>query len=181
MAWEKGSFGKAELEEHLGLTGGDSTYSEGSSTGVKSNDLLGEGYLSESDYKRLLGNKDLKKSFVASGGDPDSWETINDVDSAIDYLTKEKEESVQKPSFVVGPNKKGMSPKYAEAKARVAQWEEDVLSGRSSKDVYGTSPDDTSFLERFRSKLGKRLENGNYLSPELDDVDIKTEEKEPVE
>jgi hypothetical protein len=91
MSWEKGSFGKAELEKHLGLTAGNSTYSKGSSTGVKSNDLLGEGYLSKSDTKRLLKNKQLKNAFVESGGDPDSWKTINDVDAAIDYLTKEKE------------------------------------------------------------------------------------------
>ena len=95
MSWEKGSFGKAELEKELGLKAGDSNYSKGSSTGVKSNALLGEGYLSKSDYKRLLDNKKLKNAFVESGGDADSFETINDVDAAIDYLTKEEEAPVE--------------------------------------------------------------------------------------
>ena len=63
MSWQQGSFGRAELEKELGLTGGNSSYSEGSSTGVKSNALLGEGYLSQSDYKRLLGNKQLKQAY----------------------------------------------------------------------------------------------------------------------
>ena len=162
MSWEKGSFGKAELEKHLGLTGGNSDYSEGSSTGVKGNALLGEGYLSESDYKRLLGNDKLKQAFVASGGSADSWSSINDVDTAIDYLTKSDDGGSDTSDKPVE-----LSPRLATARARVAQYEEDRISGQAAQDLYNPEENPSSgFLERYKLKLGKRLENGNYLEPD---------------
>ena len=162
MSWEKGSFGKAELEKHLGLTGGDSDYSEGSSTGVKGNALLGEGYLSESDYKRLLGNDKLKQAFVASGGSADSWSSINDVDTAIDYLTKSNDGGDDKSDKPVE-----LSPRLATARARSAQYAEDRVSGQAAKDLYNPEENPASgFLERYKLKLGKQLDNGNYLKPD---------------
>ena len=171
MAWEKGSFGRAELEEHLGLTGGKSDYAEGSSTGVKSNALLGEGYLSKDDYKRLLGNKDLKQAFVNAGGSPDSWETINDVDAAIDYLTKEEDTPADKEveTFTeFDPKEMEMSPEYAHARARAGQFREDRISGRSAAEVFGG--ESTNFLEDYKMRLGEKLENGNYKpNPKYDE------------
>ena len=162
MSWEEGSFGKAELKKHLGLSGGNSDYSEGSSTGVKGNALLGDGYLSEGDYKRLLGNDKLKQAFVASGGSADSWSSINDVDTAIDYLTKSSDgggDTSDKPVE--------LSPRLATARARVAQYEEDRVSGQMAKDLYNSEENPASgFLDRYKLKLGKQLDNGNYLEPD---------------
>ena len=163
MAWEQGSFGKEELKKELGLTAGNSSYSTGSSTGVKGNALLGKGYLSESDTKRLLGNSQLKEAFVASGGDPDSYETINDVDTAIDYLTKDKEDTPKKDTFKAPLKEIEVSPRLATARARAAQYEEDRVSGQAAKDLYDPGNNAAEgFLERFKLKLGDRLENGNY-------------------
>ena len=163
MAWEQGSFGKEELKKELGLTAGDSTYSTGSSTGVKGNALLGKGYLSESDTKRLLGNSQLKKAFVASGGDPDSYETINDVDTAIDYLTKAEDDTPKEETSKEPLKEIEVSPRLATARARAAQYEADRVSGQAAKDLYdsGNNPAD-GFLERYKLKLGEQLENGNY-------------------
>ena len=60
-----------------------------------------------------------------------------------------------------------MSERLATARARAAQYEEDRVSGQAAKDLY--DPDNHSaegFLERYKMKLGERLENGNYLTPD---------------
>ena len=60
-----------------------------------------------------------------------------------------------------------LSPRLATARARAAQYEEDRVSGQAAKDLY--DPDNHSaegFLDRYKLKLGKRLENGNYLKPD---------------
>ena len=162
MSWKEGSFGKAELKKHLGLSAGNSDYSEGSSTGVKNNEVLGEGYLSKGDYERLLGNDKLKKAFIASGGDADSWSSVNDVDTAVDYLTKgnggDKDYGGDQDNIE-------LSPRLATARARATQYEEDRVSGQMAKDLYNSDENPSNgFLERYKMKLGDRLENGNYTS-----------------
>jgi len=64
-----------------------------------------------------------------------------------------------------------MSPEYANAKARVTQFQEDINSGRSADELFGEAPDSSSFLDRYKLKLGERLANGNYRPPKLKDVD----------
>ena len=56
-----------------------------------------------------------------------------------------------------------LSPRLATARARAAQYEEDRVSGQAAKDLY--DPDNNpaeGFLERYKMRLGERLENGNY-------------------
>ena len=156
MSWEKGSFGKAELEKHLGLTAGDSTYSEGSSTGVKSNSLLGEGYLSKSDTKRLLNNKQLKNAFIESGGDPDSWETINDVDAAIDYLTKEEEAPSTAPSAPTPPQ---FSISAEEDAAMDKARDERIAEYERNRATTGFRPTEESqeYLDEYKFKVKSTL------------------------
>lgn len=57
-----------------------------------------------------------------------------------------------------------LSPRLAHARARVAQYNEDVLTGQYSRDLYdsGNNPAE-GFLERYKLKLGERLANGHYL------------------
>ena len=60
-----------------------------------------------------------------------------------------------------------LSERLATARARAAQFEEDRVSGQAAKDLY--DPDNNpaqGFLDRYKLRLGERLENGNYL--ELD-------------
>jgi len=56
-----------------------------------------------------------------------------------------------------------LSPRLATARARVAQYEADRVSGQAAKDLYdpGNNPAE-GFLERYKMRLGERLENGNY-------------------
>ena len=56
-----------------------------------------------------------------------------------------------------------LSPRLATARARAAQYEADRVSGQAAKDLY--SPDENpaqGFLDRYKMRLGERLENGNY-------------------
>ena len=74
------------------------------------------------------------------------------------------------------PKTMEMSPEYAHAKARVSQYKEDVASGRTAEELFGTA-DAGEFLDRYKMKLGERLENGNYRPPQMKDVG-KPSEKE---
>ena len=71
-----------------------------------------------------------------------------------------------------------MSPEYAEAKARTEQYREDSLSGRTSRAIFegGAGNDSSTFLERYRLKLGERLANGNYRPPKIKDTDTEPAE-----
>ena len=58
-----------------------------------------------------------------------------------------------------------LSPNLAHAKARVLQHEEDIVTGKYTSDLYDMDyrPDGAqSFLNRYKDKLGKQLDNGNY-------------------
>ena len=60
-----------------------------------------------------------------------------------------------------------MTERLATARARAAQYEEDRVSGQAAKDLY--DPENNSaegFLERYKLKLGKRLDNGKYRAPD---------------
>ena len=90
MAYKAGSMDKQQLMDEFGLNAeGLASSNTGSSTGVKSNPLLGAGYLTDDDTQRLLGNEDLKNAFIEKGGEADSWETVNDVDTVLDWLSQE--------------------------------------------------------------------------------------------
>jgi len=90
MAYQAGSMDRQQLMDEFGLNAkGLASSNTGSSTGVKSNPLLGTGYLTDDDTQRLLGNENLKNAFIEKGGEANSWETINDVDSVLDWLSQE--------------------------------------------------------------------------------------------
>ena len=56
-----------------------------------------------------------------------------------------------------------LSPRLATARARVAQYEADRVSGQAAKDLYDPENNPAEgFLERYKMRLGERLENGNY-------------------
>ena len=98
----------------------------------------------------------------AAGFDPTTFNTATDVENALNAIGGggEKEEAA--------PDKDvELSPRLATARARAAQYEEDRVSGQAAKDLY--DPDNHSakgFLDRYKMKLGERLENGNYLTPD---------------
>ena len=157
---EAGSMDAESLQSEFGLESGNSTPSD-SSTGSKSNDQLGEGYLSDSDTKRLLGNEKLKQAFIDSGGDPDSWETSNDVDTALDYLTMAKEEEAPAPEPELDPGPIQQSEELSSAKAGVKAYEDvilprtgDIITGR-----YSNYQDD--YLKSYKLNLAQEMEPKN--------------------
>ncbi len=121
----------------------------------------------------------LVKEYSAAGFDVKAIDMDGDNFTNSNIAIKPKDH--MPPAEETKPDEMEMSPEYAEAKARITQYNEDRDSGRSVEELYGNAPDSSSFLERYRMKLGERLENGNYRPPKLKDVAIKPEEKEPIE
>ena len=67
-----------------------------------------------------------------------------------------------------------LSPRLATARARAAQYEEDRVSGQAAKDLYDPGNNSAEgFLERYKMRLGERLENGNYR-PGNDDTSVSS-------
>ena len=82
------------------------------------------------------------------------------------YLDEKPEETETEPDE---PTEFVNSPKVAHAKARLSQWKEDVLSGKTG-DIWNKSQSSgndaaDSFLDRYKLKLGKQDEDGNYFQP----------------
>ena len=92
-----------------------------------------------------------------SAYDPSTFNTATDVENALRQLDGGGEKDAAPLKEVE------LSPRLATARARVAQYEEDRVSGQAAKDLYdsGNNPAE-GFLERYKMRLGERLENGNY-------------------
>ena len=133
-------------------------------------------FSNDGDVDKFMDNKALRNTFTgAMGRSGDDWsdgeKSANDLGSVVRFLSdggnpKEEEDN----SFETDqPPKFAHSPKVAHAKARLAQWKDDVLSGKTGTDLFGdTASQDASdsFLERYKLKLGKQDDNGNYYEPE---------------
>ena len=93
--------------------------------------------------------------------DPSTFNTATDVENALRQLDGGGETEAT-------PDKNiELSPRLATARARAAQFEEDRVSGQMSKDLYDSDNHSAEgFLERYKLKLGERLENGNFLTPD---------------
>lgn len=84
-------------------------------------------------------------------------------DKVKDFILAGDDNTEAEPEYK-GP--KELSPELAHAKARVQQHEEDITSGKYTADLYDMNyrPDGAqSFLNRYKEKLGKQLDNGNYI------------------
>ena len=102
-------------------------------------------------------NGELEAAGRAGGFDPSTFNTAGDVQNALQALDAPKEEKAAELKDIE------LSPRLATARARAAQYEEDRVSGQAAKDLY--SPDENpaqGFLDRYKLRLGERLENGNY-------------------
>ena len=104
----------------------------------------------------------IKADGAAAGFTPSNFNTAGDVENALRHIGLNDKKEEENP--YLGP--KELSPELAHAKARVQQHEEDIVSGKYTADLYDMNyrPDGAqSFLNRYKEKLGKRLENGNYV------------------
>ena len=145
MSEEKGGLLDAiQLKKRFDLEKGNSTFSEGSTTGVKGNAALGEGYLSEDKFNSLRNSDKIWDAYADLHGEeamqtkrennPDGL-SINALDAVIDAKTKAggQEKTTEKEPEVE------LSPEMQQAKDRVNQWEEAIWSGETSDAIYGVN------------------------------------------
>ena len=172
MSYKTGSFDAARFKDEFGLKTVDESkaYSEGSTTGTKQTGALGT-YITKEDYERLKGSDKVWDAYASIHG-KDAAESkrqqgdmsINTFDALMDKLSIDKPNEAAPEPTSSKPPQVERSPEFAHAKARVQQYTDDVTSGRTGKELFGEAPDSTSFLDRYKLRLGERLENGNYLS-----------------
>ena len=92
-----------------------------------------------------------------AGVDYTNFNTPQDVENALRELGSPKDD---KPAALKDVE---LSPRLATARARAAQYEEDRVSGQAAKDLYNPGDNPAQgFLDRYKIRLGERLENGNY-------------------
>ena len=95
--------------------------------------------------------------------DPSTFNTATDVENALRNLGAEEEEK----NYGGDQDNIELSPRLATARARASQYEEDRVSGQAAKDLYDSDNHSAQgFLDRYKMKLGERLENGNYKKPD---------------
>ena len=124
----EGGLTKSGLKHYFGLKPGDSDFDEGSSTGVKGNSLLGDGYLGAKDYKRLRNDDEIWDLYAKKEGDdamqakrdgnPDGL-SINALDGLLDWATSNKAESAPVEAEPYVP-----SETYSKAAEGVKEYEE---------------------------------------------------------
>ena len=163
MAYGEGSLDKAGLKA-LGITAGSTDYQEGSSTGVKGNPLLGEGYLDKKTYQALQRSKEFKKAYTSLGGNFtaekfDEGISLNNMDAALDRLTIDKpEESTAQPP----PEKRKLSPTAAKAVAHTQAFDDFRQSGGYVDMIMGDTEARDSFMNDYKINLQKLSRGKKY-------------------
>ena len=126
--------------------------------GTKSHSVLGQGYLSNDDYKRLLSDENFQKAYAEKNdisGQDNAFDegslTIDQMDSFFDGLS-EKSNDTSTPAPVADKPIE-YSPELQQAHDRVNQWESDVWSGEQSQSIFGRKQ---SVADGAPSDLGKQ-------------------------
>ena len=86
--------------------------------------------------------------------------TLNQ-DKVKDFIMENATPDEVTPPTEFDPKTMEMSPEYAKARAKVAQFQEDRDSGRSAEELYGTG-ETSNFLEDYKLRLGKKTKRGTY-------------------
>jgi len=61
-----------------------------------------------------------------------------------------------------------LSPRLAHARARVSQYQQDMMDGTAVNDLYNSKDGNPqAFLDRYKLNLGEKLLNGHYLEPDV--------------
>ena len=137
-----------DFKEKLGLESrenvGDNFNSGATdSDGTKSNPLLGKGYMSDEDFKRLKGDKNFQDLYMKHGDK--SWQnkdgdysfdemSINHMDG---FLDKFGDQLVTEDSAPKEDKPIEYSPEILQAKDRIKVYEEDILTGKTSNSIFG--------------------------------------------
>ena len=123
-------------------------------------------FSNDGDVDKFMGNSKLKDTFVKGAGrDVNDWTDGFKSKKDLGFLVRYLSDGGKKEPTFQGNENAVLSPKLAHATARVNQHEEDIVSGRYTADLYDQDykPDGAqSFLNRYKDKLGDKLDNGNY-------------------
>ena len=155
--YSQGAFNADDLKKHFGLQDGTAKAGYNAAAGAtdsdkaKDNDLLGKGYLSNEKYESLKNDSKIKDAYAALHGQSaadkkfkDGSISINTMDALFDDLTARANREPE-PEPVAEPRKKQTpiehSPEIKQAKERVNSYENDILSGKTSEDIYGSGAD----------------------------------------
>ena len=152
--YSSNSMNADDLKKHFGLQDGSDVGSgfnasagASDSDKTKGNALLGDGYLTNDQYEKLRNSEKVWKAYAAIEGKAAADEkresnsdglSINALDGLLDNLTAKKEEAqettTEKPK---GPIE--YSDEIKQAVSRVRSYENDVLSGKTSQEIYGNN------------------------------------------
>ena len=146
---EVGSWNADQYKENFGLEareGIGDNYNKGAtdSDGTKSNPLLGKGYLSDDDVKRLKNDKKFQELYMKHGdkagkikdGDYSFDDmSVNHMDGFLDKFGGELKGTLENKEEGRKPIKH--SPEIRQAKSRIKQYEERVMSGEMSNSIFG--------------------------------------------
>ena len=147
--YSQGAFNADDLKNHFGLQDGTAKAGYNAAAGAtdgdkaKDNDLLGKGYLSNEKYESLKSDSKIKDAYAAINGQDaadkkfkDGSISINTMDALFDDLTARANTE----TVAAEPEKERTpiehSPEVKQAKERVANYENDVLSGKMSQDIF---------------------------------------------
>ncbi len=198
--YTRNSMNSDDLKNHFGLADGSDVGSGfNKSTGAtddnqtKGNALLGEGYLTDDNYEKLRNSDKVWDAYAAMEGqeaadekregNPDGL-SINALDGLFDNLTANADPK-KAPEPITEKEEVVHSPEIQQAKARVGKYENDILSGKTSQDIYGGADD---FYTDYQLKLqGTPNPIGNNSNYRFDDgalnfngSDISADEKPPA-
>ena len=162
MAYKEGSMSTNQLKKIFG----------------DSLEVRDDGHVSfsnDGDASKFMDNKDLRNTFTGAMGRSasdwnDGYKSENDLGTLVRFLSDDSKPKEKKADDDDEPIEFINSPKVAHAKARLSQWKEDVLSGKTGTDLWDKSESNgndaaDSFLDRYKLKLGKQDEDGNYFQP----------------
>ena len=120
----------------------------------------------DSPPKNAAEYADLVKEYAAQGFDVKAIDMDGDDFTHSNIAIKPKSEEK---NYGGDQDNIELSPRLATARARVAQYEADRVSGQAAKDLY--QPDENpaqGFVDRYKLRLGERLKNGMYKEGEYD-------------
>ena len=175
--YTRNSMNADDLKNHFGLqSGGDVGDGFNEAAGdlygdrTKQNDLLGGGYLTNEKFEELRNTDKVWDAYAAMEGqaeadkkrekNPDGL-SISALDGLFDNLTAEAD-AKEAPEPIMGKEKIVHSPEIQQAKERVGKYENDILSGKTSQQIYGGADDFYNGMQLNLQDVPGGLSNDNY-------------------
>ena len=180
-----GGMGADDLRKAFGLKKATSTYSEGSSTGVKSNPTLGEGYLDKKTYNRLKNSDEIWNAYGAIHGkdamqekresNPDGL-SINALDATLDDMSDGQKEKIKEENTNPTFNEATFSPQVQQAIDRAQTYRDRAWSGEAAQDIYGKSKNPTGVGSASAGDQAK----ASYFNSDKYKIDLKNKQAQSI-